>query len=551
MKRKEAAPKGTNRMRLKVLGAAGEVTGSNYLIECGKSRILVDCGMYQGRGEDTKNRSEFDFVPSSIDAVLLTHAHIDHSGRVPLLVQRGFKGKIWATLPTVELVNVLWQDSVRLMKEEAEWKTRKNARKGLPPVEPLYTQEYAERASQLLSPATYDDKIEVAPHISVRFRDAGHILGSAILEIWLQEDGDEVKIVFSGDLGPQETVMERNPAIISRADYVVIESTYGDRLHRSNDETRAEFRSVIKEALRSRAKVMIPTFVVDRAQRILFELMLLQKEGILRDGVPIFFDSPMGVKATEIYNHHLSLLSREIQGHVKEGDDPFSPKHLQYVESVEDSRQINDIKHAIVMAGSGMCNGGRIVHHLKHGIWDPHNQVVFVGYQARGTIGRRLVDGEKTLRIAGEELNVKAKLHTINGFSAHGDKNDLLAWAGNFENRPVFFVTHGEPKSSMALVGALKERGLQAMAPVVGEEFELTPLKGIETSISIPAAVPRIKSLDQMNDLLTDIVELAASIRAKSEEVKEPEPLLPLLQSTIVLLETAEQKTGIFEEKEV
>ncbi|WP_286934336.1 MULTISPECIES: MBL fold metallo-hydrolase RNA specificity domain-containing protein [Aminobacterium] len=538
-------------MRLKVLGAAGEVTGSNYLIECGKSRILVDCGMYQGRGEDTKNRSEFDFVPSSIDAVLLTHAHIDHSGRVPLLVQRGFKGKIWATLPTVELVNVLWQDSVRLMKEEAEWKTRKNARKGLPPVEPLYTQEYAERASQLLSPATYDDKIEVAPHISVRFRDAGHILGSAILEIWLQEDGDEVKIVFSGDLGPQETVMERNPAIISRADYVVIESTYGDRLHRSNDETRAEFRSVIKEALRSRAKVMIPTFVVDRAQRILFELMLLQKEGILRDGVPIFFDSPMGVKATEIYNHHLSLLSREIQGHVKEGDDPFSPKHLQYVESVEDSRQINDIKHAIVMAGSGMCNGGRIVHHLKHGIWDPHNQVVFVGYQARGTIGRRLVDGEKTLRIAGEELNVKAKLHTINGFSAHGDKNDLLAWAGNFENRPVFFVTHGEPKSSMALVGALKERGLQAMAPVVGEEFELTPLKGIETSISIPAAVPRIKSLDQMNDLLTDIVELAASIRAKSEEVKEPEPLLPLLQSTIVLLETAEQKTGIFEEKEV
>ena len=551
MKRKEAAPKGTNRMRLKVLGAAGEVTGSNYLIECGKSRILVDCGMYQGRGEDTKNRSEFDFVPSSIDAVLLTHAHIDHSGRVPLLVQRGFKGKIWATLPTVELVNVLWQDSVRLMKEEAEWKTRKNARKGLPPVEPLYTQEYAERASQLLSPATYDDKIEVAPHISVRFRDAGHILGSAILEIWLQEDGDEVKIVFSGDLGPQETVMERNSAIISRADYVVIESTYGDRLHRSNDETRAEFRSVIKEALRSRAKVMIPTFVVDRAQRILFELMLLQKEGILRDGVPIFFDSPMGVKATEIYNHHLSLLSREIQGHVKEGDDPFSPKHLQYVESVEDSRQINDIKHAIVMAGSGMCNGGRIVHHLKHGIWDPHNQVVFVGYQARGTIGRRLVDGEKTLRIAGEELNVKAKLHTINGFSAHGDKNDLLAWAGNFENRPVFFITHGEPKSSMALVGALKERGLQAMAPVVGEEFELTPLKGIETSISIPAAVPRIKSLDQMNDLLTDIVELAASIRAKSEEVKEPEPLLPLLQSTIVLLETAEQKTGIFEEKEV
>ena len=268
--------------------------------------------------------------------------------------------------------------------------------------------------------------------------------------------------------------MERNPAIISRADYVVIESTYGDRLHKSNKETREEFRQVIAHALKSRAKVMIPTFVVDRAQRLLYELMLLQKDGILRNNIPIFFDSPMGVKATEIYNKHLSLFSREIQQHVKEGYDPFTPEQLHYVESVADSRRINDIKHAIVMAGSGMCNGGRIVHHLKHGVGDPSNRIIFVGYQAKGTLGRRMVDGEKTLRIAGEEVTVNAQLHTINGFSAHGDRDDLLTWADNFETDPVFFVTHGEPKSSQALALALQKKNHRAVVPIAGEEFELT-----------------------------------------------------------------------------
>ena len=536
-------------MRLKVLGAAGEVTGSNYLIECGTSRILVDCGIYQGKGDDEKNRAQFDFVPSSLNAVVLTHAHMDHSGRVPLLVQQGFKGKVWATLPTVELVNVLWQDSVRLMKEEAEWKTRKNERKGLPPVEPLYREEDAQKAAQLLTAATYDDKIEVAPGISVRFRDAGHILGSAIIEIWAQEDGKEVKIVFSGDLGPQETVMERNPAIISRADYVVIESTYGDRLHKSNKETREEFRQVIAHALKSRAKVMIPTFVVDRAQRLLYELMLLQKDGILRNNIPIFFDSPMGVKATEIYNKHLSLFSREIQQHVKEGYDPFTPEQLHYVESVADSRRINDIKHAIVMAGSGMCNGGRIVHHLKHGVWNPSNRIIFVGYQAKGTLGRRMVDGEKTLRIAGEEVTVNAQLHTINGFSAHGDRDDLLTWADNFETDPVFFVTHGEPKSSQALALALQEKNHRAVVPIVGEEFELTPQKDITTSVIAPVYLEK-RGYEELNTLLSNISGLAASIRTKTDSVENPDLLVPLLESTIILLETASQKAGVVEEKE-
>ncbi|NCC57735.1 MAG: MBL fold metallo-hydrolase, partial [Synergistales bacterium] len=334
-------------MRLKIIGAAGEVTGSSYLLECGASRVLVDCGIFQGKEDDRKNREPFSFSPVSLDAVLLTHAHMDHSGRIPLLVKEGFKGKVFATLPTLELVKVLWYDSANLMKEEAEWKTKKNSRKGLEEVEPLYSAEHVDQSIRHLSASSYDDKIEVAPGIFVRFRDAGHILGSAILEIWLVEGEKEVKIVFSGDLGPQKTVMERNPAIISSADYVVMESTYGDRLHKSNEETRAEFRSVFEKVLKDKGKVFIPSFVVDRAQRVLYELALLQDQGILGSNVPIFFDSPMGVKATEIYKKHTNLLSSEIQQYISEGKDPFSPGKLKYVSSVEDSRAINGVKHAV------------------------------------------------------------------------------------------------------------------------------------------------------------------------------------------------------------
>ncbi|NCB17403.1 MAG: hypothetical protein EOM65_14675, partial [Synergistales bacterium] len=281
-----------------------------------------------------------------------------------------------------------------------------------------HTAEHVDQAVRHLAASSYDDRIAVAPGVSVRFRDAGHILGSAILEVWLAEDEKEVKIVFSGDLGPQETVMERNPAIITDADYVVMESTYGDRLHRSNAESREEFREVFSQVLKNKGKVFIPSFVVDRAQRVLYELSLLKDEGILGETVPIFFDSPMGVKATEIYRKHMNLLSSEIQQYVSEGKDPFSPGKLKYVTSVDDSRAINEVRHGVVLAGSGMVNGGRIVHHLKHGIWDSKNHIVFVGYQARGTLGRRIVEGEKNIRIAGEDVAVKAEIHTINGFSA-------------------------------------------------------------------------------------------------------------------------------------
>lgn len=462
-------------MLLKFCGAAKEVTGSNYLLEAGGHRFLVDCGMHQGEREDA-NDDPFPYAANSIDAVLLTHAHIDHSGRIPKLVKEGFRGKIYATLPTIELTEILWDDSVRLMREDAEWQSAKNARRGLPPAEPIYGQEEADAAKKLFAPVNYDSRLEILPGVSVRFRDAGHILGSAILEILIEEEGRIVRLVFSGDLGPMQTVMGRAPAEITDADYVVIESTYGNREHKDNRQTRDEFQTLMKDIFaKKKGKVFIPTFVVDRAQRIMYELELLRGQGV-GAGMPVFFDSPMGVKVSKLYENHLDLMSQEIQTYRRDGGNPFSSEDIRYVSTREESQAVNNLGFGVVMAGSGMCNGGRIVHHLKNGIWNPDNHVVFVGYQAHGTLGRRIVDRAKTVRIAGEAVNVNAQIHTIGGFSAHADRTDLLGWAERFRpTMPKFFVTHGEAEAAESLAEALKTRGFEALVPELEQEVALVP----------------------------------------------------------------------------
>ena len=462
-------------MLLKFCGAAKEVTGSNYLLEAGGHRFLVDCGMHQGEREEA-NVDPFPYAAGSIDAVLLTHAHIDHSGRIPKLVKEGFRGKIYATLPTIELTEILWDDSVRLMREDAEWQSAKNARRGLPPAEPIYGQEEADAAKKLFTPVNYDSRLEILPGVSARFRDAGHILGSAILEILIEEEGRIVRIVFSGDLGPMQTVMGRAPAEITDADYVVIESTYGNREHKDNQQTRDEFQTLMKDIFaKKKGKVFIPTFVVDRAQRIMYELELLRGQGV-GAGMPVFFDSPMGVKVSKLYESHLDLLSQEIQTYRRDGGNPFSSEDIQYVSTREESQAVNNRDFGVVMAGSGMCNGGRIVHHLKNGIWNPDNHVVFVGYQAHGTLGRRIVDRAKAVRIAGEAVNVNAQIHTIGGFSAHADRTDLLGWAERFRpTMPKFFVTHGEAEAAESLAEALKTRGFEALVPELEQEVALVP----------------------------------------------------------------------------
>lgn len=462
-------------MRLKILGAAQEVTGSMYLIEVGGHRVLVDCGMHQGRNEEA-NYEAFNFDATSIDALLLTHAHIDHSGRIPLLVRQGFSGKIYATLPTTEVVEILWFDAAHIMQEDAQWLSRKNERKGLPPVEPLFGDDDVEAALKRLVPVSYDDRIPVVPGLDVRFRDAGHIVGSSILEVFLSEGDQSVKVVFSGDLGPANPVLDRQPAEISEADYVLIESTYGDRDHRSNEETRKEFQELMARITSKKSKVFIPTFVVDRAQRIMYELSLLRDRGVIEADLPIYFDSPMGARTTKVYEEHMDLMSQEVQAYRREGGSPFSKEQITFVSTVEESQAINRQKYGVVMAGSGMITGGRMVHHLKNGLWNADNHLVFVGYQAVGTLGRRIVDGAKSVRIGGEEVAVKATVHTINGFSAHADRTDLLGWAEFFRpSMPQFIVTHGEPHASDALASGLQERGFEALVPAMEQEFNLVP----------------------------------------------------------------------------
>lgn len=508
-------------MLLTFFGAAGEVTGSCYMLETDSGRrYLIDCGIFQGKNEE-ENRADFGFQPSSIDAILLTHAHLDHSGRIPMLVKSGFKGKIYATIPTIELCEVLWLDTVKLMKEEAERINRKNKRAGKPLIEPLYTEREVEIALGLFEPVPSDSIISLGD-IRFRFRDASHILGSSSIELW----DKDIKIVFSGDIGQWDGVMEGPPALIEQADYVVIESTYGDRLHKSLDDTRKEFQETIEKAISEKGKVLIPSFVVDRAQRVIYEIRLLKERGIIPESLPIFFDSPMGKKVTDIYKKYNNLLSGELQKYYLEAKDPFDIENLWYLESVEDSKRVNEIDTGIVIAGSGMCTGGRIVHHLKHSIWKENTHVIFVGYQAQGTLGREIIDGIKSANIMGEEIAIRAKIHTINGFSSHADQRDLIRWADGFQNRPMFIITHGEMNSSKALSDLFALKGYETFIPIKGQSIDL-----IKREISGVKATPAIDWDAILSELDNEFSRAKERVKTLSGEEK-----LGLIQAILVLL---------------
>ncbi|MBC7319590.1 MBL fold metallo-hydrolase [bacterium] len=467
-------------MLLTFLGAVREVTGSSYLLETESSLYLVDCGMFQGEGE-AKNEAPFDFSPSSIKAILLTHAHLDHSGRIPKLVKDGFRGKVYATLPTIELCEILWLDTVKLMKEEAERINRKNRRAGKPLIKPLYDEKDVEISLKLFEPVPYDEVISLED-IKFRFRDSSHILGSASIEVW----NKDVKLVFSGDIGQQEGGMEGTPAEIEYANYVVIESTYGDRIHKTLEETRREFAQVIQSAINENGKVLIPSFVVDRAQRILYEIRLLKEQGVLSNSIPIYFDSPMGKSVTEVYRKYSTLLSGELQKYYLDSQDPFDIENLKYLSSVEESKRLNDLETGIIIAGSGMCTGGRILHHIKHNIWKDSTQIIFVGYQAQGTLGRKIIDGAKSINVMGEEVVVRAKIHTINGFSSHADQRDLLKWAEGFQSNPTFIITHGELSSSQAFSQLLRLKGYQTLIPLKGQSVDLLKKEISEVRPQLP-----------------------------------------------------------------
>ncbi len=451
-------------MEIESIGAAEEVTGSCHLVRLSNHRILLDCGLIQGsRKEEARNREAFPFDPASIDAVILSHAHIDHSGRIPMLVKAGFKGPIYTQHASRDLCRIMLKDSGYLNEKEAEWENRKRERKGLQPVDPLYTVQDAQAAMRQFKGIDYGVKKKVIPGITVRLSDAGHILGSSIVELWLKEHGVERKLVFSGDLGNTGMPILRDPTYIDDADLVLMESTYGDRLHRSAAETQREIAEIVADTRNSHGNILIPAFAVGRSQRIIYEFAKHFDDWGL-DRWQIFLDSPMAIAATEVYARHTELYDTEATELWQQNrQKPLLP-NLHLSRTANQSMALNRIRSgAIIIAGSGMCTGGRIKHHLKHNLWRTNCHIIIVGFQAAGTIGRALVNGAKYIRLWGETVRVKAQVHTIGGLSAHADQNGLVRWYGHFRNRPPVMLVHGEPE---ALEGLRSRLRTELNAPV-------------------------------------------------------------------------------------
>ena len=458
-------------------GAAQEVTGSCHLLEApGLGRILLDCGMHQGGDAVERIQDEqFAFDPASIDAVVLSHAHLDHSGMLPRLCKEGFSGPIYCTRATADLLEIMLKDSVGLYLRDLERTNLRNSRRGKPLLEPIYTQDDVETVLTLCQGHRYTESISLGEGGSLCFYDAGHILGSAIVEICLQDKGREKRLVFSGDLGKADSVLMNVPARPGKADVLLVESTYGDRDHRGEEDTVVQLRDILRETWRAGGSVMIPAFAVGRTQDILFHLGCLYHAGEL-DHWEVFLDSPMAIAVTRVYDRWLKLLDGEDVRHLsdehKNSLEKFLPT-LNMAASTDESMAINRIKGgAIIIAGSGMCTGGRIRHHFKQRIWDDRNTVVFTGYQARGTLGRILVDGARNIKMFGDDYVVKARIETLGGLSAHAGQRELLEWIDSFQPRPRTVLVHGEAQAQDVLADKLwHEQHLKVEIPTRGDSI--------------------------------------------------------------------------------
>ncbi|NOZ30050.1 MAG: MBL fold metallo-hydrolase [Chloroflexi bacterium] len=466
-------------MRLTFLGAARTVTGSMHLLEVNGARILLDCGLFQGRRAETYERNlNFPFKPSEIDVLILSHAHIDHSGNIPNLVKQGFRGNIWTTPATRDLCAAMLQDSGHIQEKDVEYVNKRRARRGLPPVEPLYTREDATKALPYFISLSYNRPFLVAPGVQATFLDAGHILGSAMVLLEITENGKSRRLLFSGDVGRKGLDILRDPTPAPPADYIIMESTYGGRHHESRAEARATLRRVINDAFQRRGKVIIPAFAVGRTQEIVYELHQLTVEQKI-PSLPIYVDSPLAVNVTEIFRLHPECYDEETRTFLTEYQrkDPFGFYRLRYIRDVEQSKALNFLRDsAVIISASGMCESGRILHHLKNNIESPNNTVLFVGFQAEHTLGRRLIDGWKKVRIFGEEYDVRARIERIDGYSAHADQDELIDWVRPAlqQGSPRIFLVHGELEAAQSLAYALHQEGAQEIEiPEKGERFSL------------------------------------------------------------------------------
>ena len=519
-------------MKITFLGATKTVTGSNFLIEAAGKKFLVDCGMYQGKVTgDLENTDEFLFNVDEIDFVLLTHAHIDHSGRIPKLYNEGYRNPIIATKATCDLCEIMLPDSGHIQEVEIEWKNRKRIREGKPELPPLYTAEDALKSLELFQRIEYDEIIEISDCLRVRFNDAGHMLGSSIIEIWATEDGKTIKAVFTGDLGNNDLPLLDAPTMISNADYVVMESTYGNRLHIRIDEKAKLFLDIVSETLDNGGTVVIPSFAVGRTQEILYEINKLKEEHLDDEDflkkyktlmqVPVYVDSPLAISATEVFQKNTELFEEEIRDEIKHGNNPLEFPGLKFTRTADESRALNaNEEPCIIISASGMCEVGRIKHHLKHNLWKTNSTILFVGYQAPGTLGRTIIDGAKNVKIFGEEIAVNARVEYIEGYSGHADQEWLLNFIYSFHNPPKhIFLVHGEEEGQEVLKDKIEETAkIPVTIPNYGEMYDITSDSPILLN---EAQARKYNATGKMKlELINDIIRLKDSISHIEKDVK-------------------------------
>ena len=509
-------------MKITFLGATQMVTGSNFLVEAAGKKFLVDCGMFQGREElEEENYNPFDYDPKEIDFMLLTHAHIDHSGRIPKLYNEGFSGPIYAQKATCDLCSIMLPDSGHIQEMEAEWKNKKRLRKGQETKPPLYTAEDAIKSQELFVPVKYDEIIQVDENIFVRFNDAGHMLGSSIIEVWTKEDGKETKTVFSGDIGNNDIPLLSSPTMIESCDYLVMESTYGSRLHMKNDEKAEIFLDVVSETIDNGGTVVIPSFAVGRTQEILYELEKIKEKKHDEEfnrkyktlmKVPVYVDSPLAISATEIFKKNTDLFEDEIREKIEAGNNPLEFPGLKFTRTADESKALNESQEpSIIISASGMCDVGRIKHHLKHNIWNPKSTILFVGYQAPGTLGHSIVNGAKKVTIFGEEMAVNARIEYIEGYSGHADQEWLMNFVYSFISKPKhIFLVHGEDDSQTVLKNKILEgTGIGVSIPEYGETYEISDELKIVNKLK-PRKARTLKQevlsrLDKLDDEIKDM----------------------------------------------
>jgi len=518
-------------MKITFLGAAKTVTGSCYFVEAKGCKFLVDCGMFQGHTkEENPNEVPFPFNPADLDFILLTHAHIDHSGRIPKIFVEGFHGDIITTKATAELSAIMLPDSGHIQEFENEWTNRKRERAGKPPVKPLYTSQNAIDSQKLFKSVKYDEIIRINDVISVKFNDAGHMLGSAIIEMWVDEDGEKIKIVFSGDLGNRDMPILRDRTIIESADYLLIESTYGNKLHKDFSDKVGRFVDIINETIENGGNVVIPSFAVGRTQEIIYDLHKeREKLGTKLEklfSIPVVVDSPLAISATEVFRRNLDCFDDEAREYIKNGDNPLDFPGLQFSQTADDSKALNArTDNMIIISASGMCDAGRIKHHLKHNLWKKKSTILFVGYQAEGSLGRRLVDGVKRVKIFGEDITVNARIEMIDGFSGHADRDGLVDWLGKFTNKPKkIFIVHGEEDVMNDFSLTIKQTfNIETIMPSKGDGYILQANSVIESMDNKVKTTFDKKAyiLHQLESLKREFDEMSESIKTDMSQTKD------------------------------